>query len=776
MKSNKSPYRAIPFGLSALSLVIGSLLLPMTSYADDEEVTANAAEASKPKSSDAEMLERIEVTATRRATTLQETPLAISALSGNMLKHNGITSVEEFTKMVPGMRIEDSGPGSKRISLRGVTAPGEGTVGVYYDEIPISGTVGVSSDAGGRTPTAALFDVNRVEVVRGPQGTLYGASSMGGAIRTIFNKPIDGYEGAFETSYADIAHGGAMKSLDGMVNVPLVEGLLAARVVGFRKTSDGYIDNVFLGIDDVNGSTKEGGRVMFRLTPSDDLTIDTMYLLDKTEAGYGTWNPTIGEYETAAQINQPFTDTTKLYSGTLEWNLDFATLTAAVGHFKRATEYNMDDSYYIDTYLTEDRCQSRWNGGAACSSEQLSNYYDYVNSLTPAVLQHKGYMTNKTYEARLTSNDAKVLDWTVGAFFQKRNDYIQSQDGGADAETGKLIRPMELFYRRYIIDDYEQKAVFGETTYHATEKLDVTVGLRWFDYQKTVTGETTDAWELINAFTRPKTSVEFSESDWLFKGNVSYSMTDDMMFYATAAQGFRPGGANNVIGLAEMLTGYESDSLWNYEVGMKSSWLDRDLQFNAATYLIDWDNMQVRGRTTDGAFSFLSNAGAAQIMGLELEGGWRITDDLFISGNVNLLNAELTEDQVSDVVLAAGRDGDRIPYIPKVTGMLSLTYNLPQMLAGYDSSLRADVNYVGSSYSELSPNNAYNLKLDSYSLTNLRFNVDSTESGWGFALYVNNLFDKNAIVYNSGSSSYPNEFANSAMPRTIGVTVRKDFF
>ena len=302
------------------------------------------------------------------------------------------------------------------------------------------------------------------------------------------------------------------------------------------------------------------------------------------------------------------------------------------------------------------------------------------------------------------------------------------------------------------------------------------MGLRWYDYQKTVTGETTNAWELINAFEKPKTSVDFSESGNLFKGNVSYSMTDDMMFYGSAAQGFRPGGANNVIGLAEMLTGYESDSLWNYEVGMKSSWLDRDLQFNAATYLIDWSNMQVRGRTTDGAFSFLSNAGSAQMIGLEMESGWRITDDLFVSGNVNFINAELTEDQVSDVVLAAGKKGDRIPYIPKVTAMLSLSYSLPQILSGFDSSIRADVNYVGSSYTELRPDDTYYLKMDAYTLANLRFNLDSATSGWGFSFYINNLFDKNAIVYDAGSYDYPYEDATSAMPRTIGVTVRKDFF
>lgn len=771
MKATHTASLSPLFKRSALCFFVTAAMSSGAAFAQEP------ANATTPASqSDSDLLERIEVTATRRTTTLQETPVAISALSGKTLKRTGITSVSEFTKMVPGMRIEESSPGNQRISLRGVTAPGEGTVGIYYDETPLSGSVGVSSNAGGRPPMASLFDVNRVEVVRGPQGTLYGAGSMGGAIRTIFNKPIDDFEGAVELSTGTIEHGGTTSSVDAMVNVPLIEGVLDARVVGFKKSSDGYVDNTFLGIEDTNDYDKEGGRIMLRYTPSEDITLDAMYLMDSTEAGNGQWHPTVGEFESVSQINQPFEDTTKLYSATLNWEMDFATLTATTGYFKRWTEFNMDDSYYIDTYLTEDRCQSRWNDGTACDEATLTEYYDYVNGLTPAVLQHKGYMTNKTHEIRLTSNMETAIDWTVGAFYQKRNDYVQSQDGAADAATGELIEPMELFYRRYILDDLEQKAVFGEVTWHTTDKLSLTVGSRWFDYDKVVTGETTDAWELINAFEKPRTSQEFSESDFMFKFNAAWEVDADMMVYATAAEGFRPGGANNVIGLEEMLTGYQSDSLWNYEAGFKSSWLDRDVQFNAAAYLIDWENMQVRGRTTDGAFSFLSNAGTAQITGLELESGWRVTDDFLLTGNMNFLSAELTADQVSDVILAPGQDGDRIPYIPEVTAMIAATWTLPALIDGFDGSVRADANYVGSSYSELRPDDTYYLKLDSYTLANVRFNLDNYDNGWGLSLYVNNLFDKNAITYISGSSSYPNVFASSAQPRTVGITVRKDFF
>ena len=159
-----------------------------------------------------------------------------------------------------------------------------------------------------------------------------------------------------------------------------------------------------------------------------------------------------------------------------------------------------------------------------------------------------------------------------------------------------------------------------------------------------------------------------------------------------------------------------------------------------------------------------------------MEAGWQVNDVLLITGNMNILDAQLTEDQVSDVVLAPGKDGDRIPYIPETTAMIAATYTLPDLLGNFDGSIRADANYVGSTFSELRPDDSYYLKMDSYTLANLRFNLDNYDSGWGASLYINNVFDKTAITYLSGSSSYPGQFAYSAQPRTVGVTIRKDFF
>ena len=210
----------------------------------------------------------IVVTALRRDTTVQTTPMAITALTGETLTNAGVTNIADYAKFVPSLRIQDNGPGQRRVSLRGVQASGEATVGVYYDDTPVTGSVGVSSDAAGRTADFTLFDVNRIEVLRGPQGTLYGASSMGGAIRVIFNKPTDEYEGTVEGQAMTTKGGGFGYFVNGMVNVPLVKDVLAARAVLYRRDSDGYIDNTFLNRKNVNDYTATGGRLMLRFTPN----------------------------------------------------------------------------------------------------------------------------------------------------------------------------------------------------------------------------------------------------------------------------------------------------------------------------------------------------------------------------------------------------------------------------------------------------------------------------------------------------------------------------
>lgn len=718
----------------------------------------------------------IVVTALRRDTTLQTTPMAITALTGETLTNAGVTNIADYAKFVPSLRIQDNGPGQRRVSLRGVQASGEATVGVYYDDTPVTGSVGVSSDAAGRTADFTLFDVNRIEVLRGPQGTLYGASSMGGAIRVLFNKPTQDYEGEVEGQVQTTRGGGFGYFVNGMVNVPLVKDVLAARAVLYRRDSDGYVDNSFLGRKNVNDYTATGGRLMLRFTPTENFTLDATAAFESTDAVSASWNPAVGDYKSAAQVILPYTDKSQLYSLTANWDLGGVALTSITSYQHRKSAYAADDSYYIGTYRTAGGCASYVNGSATnpCSTGQLSSYYGYIDSLSPAAIYYPGSTKDFTQEVRLSSTGESALDWTVGAFYQKRKNEVTSEDARADAATGEIIFPVQLLYRREIFDELEQVAAFGEGTYHVTDALSLTAGIRYYDYSKTVSGFTDIGWTLIGAGVRPLNTVDSSQNGTLLKFNASWQANPDMLFYATASQGFRPGGANQVIGLAADLTPYEADKLWNYEAGTKLSLLGRSLTLNLAAFQIDWDNMQVSGRTTNGAFSFLSNAGAARIRGLEAEAFIRPAKGLQLTLAGNYLDAKLTEDQINDSVVAAGRAGDRIPYIPHFSGTIGAEYRT-SVSSSVDFFARADVNYVGSSYSEFRPTNVYRVKMDDYALANIRVGFELPESDTGIYLFVNNVFD--AVAINRASrSSTPNSYsATSSAPRTIGVNVRRHF-
>lgn len=758
----QTKFRRSVLNCGVASIILGIASLPV------------AAQAQSAPADTAETGADIVVTALRRDSTVQTTPLAITAITGETLTNAGVTNIADYAKFVPSLRIQDNGPGQRRVSLRGVQASGEATVGVYYDDTPVTGSVGVSSDAAGRTADFTLFDVNRIEVLRGPQGTLYGASSMGGAIRVIFNKPSDEYEGTVEAQAQTTRGGGFGYFVNGMVNVPIVKDVLAARAVLYRRDSDGYIDNTFLDRKNVNDYTATGGRLMLRFTPTSNFTLDATAAFENTDAVSATWNPLVGEYKSAAQVNLPYTDKSQLYSLTANWDIGFANLTSITSYQHRKSAYAADDSYYIGTYRTPARCASYVNAGGACSADQLSSYYGYIDSLSPAAIYYPGSTKDFTQEVRLSSTGDNAFDWTVGGFFQDRKNDVTSSDARADDATGEIIFPVQLFYRREIFDKLKQVAVFGEGTYHVTSALSLTAGIRYYDYDKTVSGFTDIGWTLIGAPVRPVNTVDSSENGTLLKFNASWQVNPDMLFYATASQGFRPGGANQVIGLSADLTPYQSDKLWNYEVGSKFSFLDRAVTLNLAAFQIDWDNMQVSGRTTNGAFSFLSNAGAARIRGLEAEIFARPMPGLQLNFSGNYLDAKLTEDQISDAVVAAGRSGDRIPYIPHFAGSVGAEYRTP-VSDTVEFFARADVNYVGSSYSEFRPTNVYRVKMDDYALANLRIGFELPESDTGVYLFVNNVFD--AVAINRASmSSTPNSYgATSAAPRTIGVNLRRDF-
>ncbi|WP_236626877.1 TonB-dependent receptor [Sphingomonas sp. MM-1] len=729
----------------------------------------------------------IVVTALKRDTRLQDTPLAISAVGGESLQRGGTTSFTDLTRNTPSLRIVDSGPGNRRVILRGVTAAGEPTVGVYFDESPVSGSVSTTSDAASSTPDLRLFDVQRAEVLRGPQGTLYGSGSMGGTVRIIYEKPkTDRIEAAVAGTMSAVDGGSMGASTDAMINLPIVEDKLAIRVVGNYNQFAGYVDNEFYGTTNINDGYSYGGRALVRFTPTDELTVDLAAYYEKVSTDSPRWIAETGKrYVTDGRSESGNYDKNRIYSGTINYDFGPVALTAVTTYFDRDRTQVGDVS---DTFNGRDNAAgcARYHLGitdplqnpATCSPTELATYLEETGRILYSSLYQPQRIKNWTNELRVSSTDGGPFNWTVGLFSEDRKTTVRSTLLTADPNTGQLQDFVDenIFYDRTIKDRLKQKAAFAELSYKFFDKLTLTAGARYYDYDKTVGGRIDKGQEHYSSKVTPYTEESSSEDGFVYKFNVSYEFTSDLMVYAQAAQGFRPGGVNQVIGLPAALAAYKSDSLWNYELGVKSKIMP-GVYFNVTGYQIDWDDLQVSGRTagTGSVFGLIANAGAARIRGAEVELNATPIDGLSLIANIGYTDAKLSEDQVSEVVIATGRKGDRLAYVPKwnLAGTAEYTTGLTD---GLDGVVRVDASYTSNSYSTLSPLDVYRRKVDAFELVNLRFGVQAPDGEWSAHLFINNLFDA-AAVNSRGSSSNTGGKTTvySAPPRTFGLSLLKRF-
>lgn len=710
---------------------------------------ASAAEVAQDSESGTVIAEVV-VTALKRSTLLQETPMSMLAVSGETLKQRGIDNVTDLLRATPGLSLIDQGAGQRRLVVRGVQSAGEAQTGLYYDETPMSaGAPSTTNDAGQRTPELRLFDVERIEVLRGPQGTLYGSGSMGGTVRVLFNKPTYEPGAAVDSSFESIEGGDTGYQLNAMLNTPLVDDRLAARSVFYYRDRGGYIDNVALGRDDVNSELSRGGRMLLRYQPTDATTVDAAVHIQREDSFVSLWELPAGTHRSAVPTQLPVRDDFELYSLTMNWDLGFATFTGVTSLFKRDLAVTID------------------------ASRLMANFGPPGAPFRPAALLQPQDIEDRSHEWRLSSNSSRPLRWTAGVYYEQREAFTISEQLLADPLTGLPRTPRNVATSRNIDDTLEQRAVFGEISYDITPALTLTAGGRYFEYDKSITGETTVGFPLLGAVVTPPTTVESDEDGWVSKVNVAYEIGGGALLYAQANEGFRPGGANQVIGLPSALTPYEADSLWNYEVGARTRWFADALTVNLAAFRIDWDNMQVSGRTRDGAFNFISNAGEARIQGVELEMATMPLRGLELSLTGAYTDAKLTKDQRDPNVNAPGLKGDRIPNVPEYSAAFAAGYEWP-LIDAFTAIVRTDVNYVGSSDSEFRPNNPNFEQIDHYTLTNLRLGVRHDPAGWAANVFVNNVFDDVAIG-RILSNAFGRDLTVGAPPRTIGVNFSKEF-
>jgi len=722
----------------------------------------------------------IVVTALRRDTRIQDTPLAISAVTGASLETAGTTSFTDLTRNAPSLRIVDSGPGQRRVIVRGVTAAGEPTVGVYYDEAPVSGSVSTSSDSSATTPDFRLFDVARAEVLRGPQGTLFGSGSMGGTLRIIFEKPkADRIEASFSGNMTTVKSGKEGASVDAMINLPIVQDVLAIRVVGNYNQFAGYVDNVRLGLKDINDGNSYGGRILARFTPTSDITLDLAANYEKVATDSSRWIAQTGKaYTTNGRAESGNYDENKLFNGTLTWDFGPVAMTASTTYTDRK-RINMGD--VSDTFIGRDTlagCNTYRKVGCA-NPVVFNDYLADTRQLFSSVLWQPNKVTNWANELRVSTTGSGPFQATAGVYMQDRDTTVRSTLLLADPLTGEIRDPYvaaNIAYDRTINDTLKQKAAFAELSYTLFDKLTLTAGTRYYEYRKTVGGRIDLGQEHYSSVVTPYTEAKTKDDGFVYKFNISYQANDDVMIYTQAAQGFRPGGVNQVIGLPATLAAFTPDSLWNYEVGIKSEPL-RHVYFNVAGYRIDWDNLQVSGRTagTGSVFGLIANAGAARIEGVEVELSAEPVEGLMLSGNGAFTHARLTEDQISTVITATGRKGNRLAFVPRWNLGVSGEYTKPltDTVEGYG---RLDFTYTSDSYSTISTTDIYRRRVPPSKMVNARIGVQAPDGGWGAYLFVQNVFDVVAINSESSSSNTGGlTTVYSAPPRTLGLNIVKRF-
>lgn len=722
-------------------------------------------------------LEEVVVTANKMGgATVQELPNAVQVMSGEELQARGAMEFSDFAGSVPGLQFQDLGPGDKEYIIRGTNSSGPSTVGVFFDDAVITGSN--KQDGSGRNADIKLIDIERVEVLNGPQGTQYGANSMSGVIRYLPQKPdtgeLSGFAGA---DFSQTRDGSDNHSFNGMINVPVIADELALRAVGWTVDNSGWVDQERAAggpRENINDEDTWGGRIMARYTPGDRLTLDAFYLRQNTEVGGSSrytpkgvtsfgdpdsgYPPVVArdDYENTDITQSPWEDDMTLYGLTASYEMDIGTVVATVNNFERDIDFTFDSSPVLF----------------------------FFGVPIPGVTFQPQSRDILSSEIRFSSSFAGPLQVLAGVFAQREDSDFQGLVVTMD-DQGRPVLPFipgpehdalagngNAFFGRTVSGDLDQEAVFGELSYDLGEQWQLVAGLRYFQSEQTSLEST------LHDFGSAEASGPFSndseDDKTTGKLSVSYQPSLDLHLYATAAQGFRVGGLNqaNISFSSGIPPAYGPDELMSYEGGIKSNWLDDRLSLDAAIYHIDWDDMQVKAMDNASGIPYVTNAGEAEIDGLEFNLGLLLSQNWELQLGGSYIDAELTKDQpLVDEGEDRGRAGDRIPNVPKTQGYAAVTWS--HEIPWGDFSLRADMNYRGSTDIRFDTASPLNYELDSYLLTNLRGTLE-TGGGWTFTLYAKNLTDEQA-EYDAISTFQDPLAVVGARPRTVGLSLRRDF-
>ena len=779
-------------------------------------------------------LEEIVVTARKfGAERLQDVPITVTAITADTLRDMQVLDFEDFAYQVPGLTFLDTGPGQRRYVMRGIQSAGQQQVAVYYDEVPLPGIQSSTSNSGSQTTDLKLFDMERVEALRGPQGTTYGANSQSGTMRFITAKPdLEGFSATVGGQLGQTAHSNDYSwSGHGVFNIPLSDAL-GMRLVAYNVEDAGWLENnrcrpvnpaedprdpgvalTCLNLADFNYVDTRGFRANFLWQPSEDFSLTAQYWWqDRYLAGDNRYHPydtydergvsdngdkdnvagfthfhtgefLVGDY---AQTFKP--DEQNIFSLTGDWDLGFATLTATASRYERDFEFKFDSTWII-TFLYQNN-----------SSEDF-NFFTERADLIYALTDQRQSLDQNAFEVRLTSAGDSALQWVTGVFWRERNTEFQSfvpvinADGFTfDPGTPYTIPPTSqpgagipgchpCVFARFADKDISENALFADASYQLSEEWEIGVGIRWFKVEQFEIGDTVFNFAAFapNPPDGRTDDLEIDDDEITTKVVLRWQPRADLTVYGTRAEGYRLGGTNNpgiINNPASADAGvpplFEADKVTSYEVGMKSQWMDGAVQWNNAAFFMLWENLQVDGDDPTGAFGFIGNAGEAEVTGFETEVIGRF-GKLDLTASLTFLGKrELTEDQVSESVLAPGKAGDKIPQIPEMTASFAAQYNFQPPITGWDAFVRVEGSHKGSSNTGLRPDSGANRFKDAFQLFNARLGFRNEERALNVQLFLENIADEAPdIAIGTGGGQPTNKI--TSRPRTLGLSVTKAF-
>lgn len=677
-------------------------------------------------------IETVVVTATKRSENVQAVPFGVTALSESDLAARGATSVEQAIAYVPSLNFSSNGTNAGAYSIRGVNtsayvANTQSPVALYINDINILDPVYPKLST-----NLNLFDVARVEVLEGPQGTLFGSGSLGGAVRVITNMPdASAFAEEAQATVTSVQGGGNGDGLNAMANMPLIDDTLALRVTGFYRHYAGWIDNTTRSQKNVNHALSEGGRAELGWQPTADLNIVATALFQDDrphDSAYSFYAN--GKYQWDGVNRNTNHNRTNIYSVTGTDNLDWASLISITTYADRA-EYVLGDFSQDASAL--------------------------MKHLVPATVVDAGPSRTFSQEVRLTSQGDTRFKWLAGAIYIDNHRTI---DETITLMAGGVATPASITDSRVGV---REQAIFGEASYEMVPGLKLTVGARAFT-------NTLEVHQTIGGTFEIPSSVfhKTDENAFTPKYNLSYEIAPGSMIYAQAAKGYRIGLVNTAaadpISHQAIPLASSPDRLWNYELGTKNTFLDDRLIANLAIYHIDWSNIQLDQLTVPSGINYIANAGSAHVDGGELAVEYKPAPEWDVGGSLNILSSRL--DQVAANV--AARKGDRLPGSAPVNLVGYAQYTRP---VGADMAIfaRIDAKYVGSEYADL--DNATSLTYGKYAGVDVRTGLDW--SNYALTLFVENLADGDGKVSAFESLTMP--VAIRQKPRTFGMTLDAKF-